>query len=67
MKKPLAIPETEFGKPCYIMIGDTLKYEPAFHSTYNQVKEVDNFNIPRECPLSINTTFRKKSVETLKK
>ena len=34
MKKPIAIPESEAGKPCYIMIGDTMKYEPAFHSTY---------------------------------
>jgi hypothetical protein len=67
MKKPLAIPESESGKPCYIMIGDTLKYEPAFHATYKQVKEVDHMNIPRECPISINTPFRKKSVESMKK
>ena len=67
MKKPSAIPETESGKPCYIMIGDALKYEPAFHSTFKQVKEVNDFNIPRECPISIHQPFRKKSVEAFKK
>ena len=42
MKKPLVIPESESGKPCYIMIGDALKYESAFHSTYQQVKNWDS-------------------------
>jgi hypothetical protein len=34
MKKPTVIPEKESGKPCYIMIGDAMKYEPAFLATY---------------------------------
>jgi hypothetical protein len=65
MKKPTAIPETESGKPCYIMVGDAMKFEPAFLATYQQLKEVENMNIPRECPVSIHSTFRKKSVEKI--
>lgn len=65
MKKPAAIPESESGKPCYIMIGHSMKFEPAFLSTYSQVKELDEMNLPRDCSVSIHSGMRNKSVKDL--
>ena len=67
MRKPIAIPATESGKPCYIMIGDSIKFEPAFMSTYKQIKEHDNLNLSRDNTVCIKATMRTRSVTNLKK
>ncbi len=67
MRKPISIPASESGKPCYIMVGDSIKFEPAMMATQKQVKEYDNLNLSRDNSVSIHATMRNRSVTNLKR
>jgi len=67
MRKPMCIPASESRKPCYIMIGDSIKFEPALMATHKQVKEHDNLNLHRDNSVSIHATMNTKSVTNLKR
>ncbi len=67
MRKPVAVPATESGKPCYIMIGDSIKFDAAFMSTYQKVKEHDQLNLSRDNSVSIHAAMRNRSVTNLKR
>ena len=67
MRKPVSLPASESGKPCYIMVGDSVKFEPALMATYKQVKEHDNLNMSRDNSVSIHAAMRNRSVNNLKR
>lgn len=40
----VAVSGEESGKPCYVICGDSLKYEPAFISNPTERQEVQAYN-----------------------
>lgn len=48
----LGVPDDEVGKPCYMMVGDSIKYEPAFLESKVEVKELQLFK-SSECSVSL--------------
>jgi len=66
MKKISALPSAESGKPCYIMVGQSIKYDPTFLEVASEKKEREELNLTNECQVSVNAALRKQSVSNLK-
>lgn len=64
MKKISALPSTESGKPCYIMIGQSIKYDPTFLEVASEKKERLELNL--ECQANVNAAMKTQSVSNLK-
>lgn len=55
-KKISVLPEKEGGKPCYIMVGNNLKFESSFLSTRDQKREIEQLNTD-QCNVYLRCKF----------
>lgn len=44
IKKVTGIPEDENGKTCYIMVGQSIIYEPRHLESQSQIRDLEYFN-----------------------
>ena len=58
-----ALPQRESGQQCYIMIGDQIKYEPAWHMT-NKKKLLKSTAV-NDCLSSVTAGLNKSSMTTV--
>lgn len=54
-----ALPKSEAGKQCYLMSGDLLKYEPAWHS-FKTKRKLESVAVQEDCLASLNAGLKRR-------